>query len=484
MPEPVSAQLQGASGGLYTLEAQPLARGGQAAVWGAVDAEGRAVAIKLALASRVSCEAVEREGKMLAWLGAQGISATVPLIDRVTWEGRLGLVMPRLVGDADAHVAGLIAARPRQAIEGVLAFARDLCDGIGTLHGVEVPLDTGRSGTFIHRDIKPDNVLIGPSGAVHLADLGGTLVVDAVGAARLAVFGSPMWAPYDQILPGLPEPNPTWDTYAACVALFWWVTGTRPAFQADPSPILTERGRAIWEALCAVAWAQSEQPERLREAHAAYEAAREGTREVDLVDVRGHAAIQTADLEALEDGIGRLADPSLYGVEAIGLCARDLGELLARGLSPLSHPSPPNRFWDAGRLARELDAVRSRLVSAREARLMAVERAGLAAQVEALQDRGPPRVPVNAPDGRAVTAIPINAGLGPPRDEDTSEEGLDPTPRALRRDDGAASSRMSGAVLGLLGGLAIPARSRSRAAPSRWETPSGTATRTSGPCGR
>ena len=131
--------------------------------------------------------------------------------------------------------------------------------------------------------------------------------------------------------------------------------------------------------------------------------------------MRGHAALQPEDLEALAEGLSRLADPDVYGEEAIELCARDLAVVLGRGLSPLSHPSPPNRFWEAGALSAELDAVRRRLEFAREARAAGADRASLVARVEAMEQRLLPG-----------TALPI---LNEPVSE---EEGLDPVPREVR----------------------------------------------------
>ena len=446
----------GESGRTYRLERAPMARGGQGTVWGGVRDDGLAVAVKVAEESAVSRDALERERDLLVLLAEQQVKSVAEVLDFMDWDGRPALVMPRYPGDANAHVEQLIRGYPGVAIEAILGFGTAVCAALAGLHRVELPLENGGTGLLVHRDVKPENILVDADGGVRLVDFGGTLVVDTFQAVRLAVFGSPLWAPYDQILPDLPEPNPTWDTYAASVVLFWWITGTRPAYQADPTPMLTTRGRAIWARLTELARAPVADREASVAAHRAFQAEREGSREADLVEVRGHAALQPEDLEAISEGLSRLADPEVYGEEAIQLCARDLAIVLGRGLSPLSHPSPPNRFWEAGALSAELDAVRRRLEFAREALAAGADRASLAARVEAMEQRLLPGA-----------ALPI---LSEPVSE---EEGLDPVPREVRAprspphrgpSRGAASAPSGasrwwlGALIGLLlfGVMSIP----------------------------
>jgi formylglycine-generating enzyme required for sulfatase activity len=254
----------------------------------------------------------------------------------------------------------------------------DLCRKLAALHAA------GPSGGhLVHRDVKPENVLVSPEGGLWLCDFGGSLLVEELKPVRLGIFGSPLWAPFDQMLPGLPEPNPTWDTYAACVMLFWWITGGRPQYQEDPSPMLTPSGRDAWDALRDLAAAE-DAGERLAAMKRLLKA-QEGARDVDLVDVRGHAAIQPADREAIARGVARLVDPARYGDEALELAARDLADIMARGLSPLSHPSPPNRYWRAAELAEEIEAIATRLHGAEAARKGARRQRSLEQRVKSLE---------------------------------------------------------------------------------------------------
>ncbi|MDP2311441.1 MAG: SUMF1/EgtB/PvdO family nonheme iron enzyme [Pseudomonadota bacterium] len=394
-PDEARPALTGDSGRVYVTGPAPIGVGAQAEVWPAQRDDGVRVAIKIAHAGAAASTAIAREADLLDALTAAGCTHAVRCLDRVKADGRAGFVLPLYAMDADGHVRGAIADAPATAIESVLRIVAGIARALGELH--ELPL-AGIEGRLVHRDIKPENLLVGDGGLL-LADFGGSLLVEGPGSIELGVFGSPMWAPFDQMLPGLPEPNPTWDTYASCVMLFWWLTGGRPAYQADPWPMLTERGRKIWAALCTLA--EADEPAR-RDATQALFDARDGARASELVDVRGHAAIQEADRVAIGEGVRRLADHARYGDIALADCARDVADLLARGLSPLSHPSPPNRYWRAADLAEELDGIVSRLVLARAARAADAERAGLRAQVRAMS---------RSPRWGRITAAAIGGGL-------------------------------------------------------------------------
>jgi serine/threonine protein kinase len=292
----------------------------------------------------------------------------------------------------------------------VLRFAAQVAGHLGHLHRVDVVVD-GAPGRLVHRDVKPENILVDRAGGVRLADLGGTLVVRSAEPVRRAIFGSPLWAPYDQILPGVAEANPTWDTYALAVVVFWWITGTRPAYQADPSPMLTPAGMEIWGELTGLAQALAAgDVGRVREGHRRLDRARGQHRDSDVVDVRGRGAIQAADLEAIAAGVARMAGRDVYGAHAIDAAVDGLAALLSRGLSPLSHPSPPNRFWDSHELATKLEAMATALDRARQDR---EAKRGLADRVSRLE--GSARLP---------TAIAIEDAYVPPAPRPSAVWGI------------------------------------------------------------
>jgi tetratricopeptide (TPR) repeat protein len=116
-----------------------------------------------------------------------------------------------------AHAWNLPAAE-------AVAIARDLCDALVAAHAAGV----------IHRDIKPDNVLIASDGRVVLADFG----VAAASIGDLGeVSGTPAYMAPEQAH-GEPA-TPAADVYSVGVLLYEMVSGTR-AFHGD-----TVRGKGL-----------------------------------------------------------------------------------------------------------------------------------------------------------------------------------------------------------------------------------------------
>ncbi len=118
-----------------------------------------------------------------------------------------------------------LARERRLPIAEAVAIACALCDGLTAAHAANV----------IHRDIKPDNVLLASDGRVVMADFG----VAAVGAGDLAdTSGTPAYMAPEQAR-GEP-PSPAVDVYAVGVLLLEMVTGRR-AFQGGAAQILADK---------------------------------------------------------------------------------------------------------------------------------------------------------------------------------------------------------------------------------------------------
>src|SRR6185295_8141836 len=110
-------------------------------------------------------------------------------------------------------------------IEEATAIAGRVCDGLAAAHAVDV----------IHRDVKPDNVLLAPDGRVVMADFG----VAAVGvSSRGELSGTPAYMAPEQAR-GEP-PTPAADVYAVGLLLYEMITGKR-AFFGDTTKILDEK---------------------------------------------------------------------------------------------------------------------------------------------------------------------------------------------------------------------------------------------------
>ncbi len=331
----------------YQLDDTPVATGGQGAVYFGTDPKGRAIAVKVAAEGDAADQALQRELEIVRHMNDAGVQGVVPCLAELKVRGRRAMVMPRYPEHMGDWLKRTILDPTPHSLRELFTYHQQLASVLGEVHRVYYD-----GGTVVHRDVKPENIFLDGRGGLFLGDFGGAMAVEQLKAVELAMFGTPMWAPLDQLLPGRAMPDTTWDTYATCVLLYAAITGARPAYQADPRELLTGAGQALWDAARAAVEAEGS---ARREAQRRFAVMRKGTRAEDLVDLTGRAALVSGDREALTEGLERLC--GLAGIE--GKAERALGRgvwnLLVRGLSPLSHPSPPNRFRDASELAESIE---------------------------------------------------------------------------------------------------------------------------------
>ncbi|MCA8920583.1 MAG: serine/threonine protein kinase, partial [Planctomycetes bacterium] len=200
--------------GPYRLVDQ-LGRGGTAVVFRAVGPRGEQLAVKvLHRQGGVSRQRFMREAQVLSELSHPAI---VPLRSVGEDQGRLYLAMPYYAGRS---LADRVADEgPLPAPEAV-AIAEALADGLAYVH------DHG----VLHRDIKPDNVLLDLEGAARLTDFGLARRTDSE-EARLsksgALMGTPgFWAP-EQAGSGA-RVGPATDVYGLGATLYFMLTGAPP----------------------------------------------------------------------------------------------------------------------------------------------------------------------------------------------------------------------------------------------------------------
>jgi eukaryotic-like serine/threonine-protein kinase len=212
--------------GAYVIEA-PLGQGGTGSVWRARRADGRhdgAVAIKLlhlSLVGRSGAVRFEREGVILARLTHPNIAH---LLDAgVTPAGQPFLVLELVEGQRiDEHCD----AR-RLTIEQRLALFDDVLSAVAQAH----------SHLVIHRDIKPNNILVTTEGRVKLLDFGiAKLLQEGAEGSSITAQGqralTPEYASPEQVR-GAPVTTAT-DVYALGVLLYQLLAGRHPtAFAAS-----------------------------------------------------------------------------------------------------------------------------------------------------------------------------------------------------------------------------------------------------------
>jgi tRNA A-37 threonylcarbamoyl transferase component Bud32 len=139
-----------------------LGRGAQAdTLWAEDTQSGAQVAIKRfqvrGAKSWKDVELAEREASVLARLKHKNLPK---YLDHFEEDGSLFLVMEKIEGETLAELRA--KGRLDQAL--VRRFLSDLADTLGYLHGLSPPI--------VHRDIKPQNVILRPDGGFSLVDFG------------------------------------------------------------------------------------------------------------------------------------------------------------------------------------------------------------------------------------------------------------------------------------------------------------------------
>jgi eukaryotic-like serine/threonine-protein kinase len=197
--------------GRYRLEDR-LGGGAVADVFRAVDERlHRPVAVKLFRGD--AAEELQRHEAEMRTLARLDHPSLVSVYDAGDDDGQPYLVMQLVEGDTLAHEL----ARGPLAPDRVATYGAALADALAYVH----------AQGFIHRDVKPANVLIAGDGRVHLADFGIARLVDSAHVTRTGeVLGTPAYFAPEQVS-GDPV-GPAADIYALGVMLLECLTGKRP----------------------------------------------------------------------------------------------------------------------------------------------------------------------------------------------------------------------------------------------------------------
>ncbi|HET9383269.1 MAG TPA: Stk1 family PASTA domain-containing Ser/Thr kinase [Streptomyces sp.] len=210
--------------GRYRVEAR-IAVGGMATVYRAVDTRlDRVLALKVmhpALAADGSfVERFIREAKSVARLAHPNV---VQVFDQGTAGPYVYLAMEYVAGCTLRDVLRERGAlQPRAALD----ILEPVLAALGAAH---------RAG-FVHRDMKPENVLIGEDGRVKVADFGLVRAVDTVTSSTGAVLGTVAYLAPEQIESGTADPRV--DVYACGVVLHEMLTGGKPHTGDSPATVL------------------------------------------------------------------------------------------------------------------------------------------------------------------------------------------------------------------------------------------------------
>lgn len=196
-----------------------LGRGGMGEVWAALDTTlERPVAIKIihrALAGEARyAERFLREMRLVARVAHPGI---VRLYDAGrAADGRLFMVMERVSG---VPLRAMIAGGARLDVVRALHYAIQIADALSTAHAAEL----------VHRDVKPENILVSDGVRARLVDFG--VAKDARGAGvaltRLgSVVGTSRYMAPEQVAGAAVDARA--DVYALGVVLYETLAGAHP----------------------------------------------------------------------------------------------------------------------------------------------------------------------------------------------------------------------------------------------------------------
>jgi serine/threonine protein kinase len=241
MSEPLHDRVVAALGQQYQLE-QEIGRGGMSVVYRARDRRlNRLVAIKVLPPELAYDPAIRtrftREAQTAAQLSHAHI---VPIYDVGEKDGIAHFVMGLMTG---GNLAELLAREPRQSIDEARRILREIADALAYAHLRGV----------IHRDIKPDNILIdAATGRVMVTDFGIARAIEA--GTRLTVtgaaVGTPTYMSPEQAM-GEREIDGRSDIYSLGVIGYQMLTGRVPFAAGNPMALLLkhvgERPRPIVE---------------------------------------------------------------------------------------------------------------------------------------------------------------------------------------------------------------------------------------------
>jgi serine/threonine-protein kinase len=212
--------------GRYDVERE-IGKGGNARIYLAREADGKPVALKVLhpeLLVSVAADRFLREIKLASQLNHPHIAH---LLDSGERDWLVYYVMSYVQG---ATLREMLSQRTRLTVPDTLRVADDLLDALEHAH----------SHGILHRDVKPENVVIGPQGAV-LLDFGIARAVWASGSDRLTrsgiAVGTSTYMSPEQIT-ALQEIDLRSDLYSLACVLFECLAGQPPFTHRNEAVVL------------------------------------------------------------------------------------------------------------------------------------------------------------------------------------------------------------------------------------------------------
>lgn len=225
------SRIKAALGDRYTVVAT-VGRGGNAMVYGAYDRTGGKVAIKVLHPELAVSVAADRFLREIRYAGQLDHPHIAPVLDSGEDEYLLWYAMPYFHGET---------LRDTLRREHMLPVDRAARVGAEVLEALEYAHRNG----LAHRDIKPDNIVLAPEGAV-LLDLGIARAIADSGEDRVTrsgfVVGTEEYMSPEQA-EGLPDIDGRTDLYSLGVVLFEAMAGRPPFSSTSAAAVLDMQQR-------------------------------------------------------------------------------------------------------------------------------------------------------------------------------------------------------------------------------------------------
>lgn len=229
MPRDLLPLIRETLGDLYQVDRE-IGRGGAARVYRAMDREGRVVALKVLhpeLQVGTMADRFLREIRLVSRLEHRLIT---PVLDAGHRDWLVYYVMPLI----DGPTLRTALSRVRMLnFDDALRVGCDLLEALAHAHAAHI----------MHRDVKPENIIIGPEGAV-LVDYGVARAVEAAASDRVTATGMSVGsAGYMSPEQAMAEPDIDYrtDLYAVGCVLFECLAGRPPFSHVQAHMVLSRQ---------------------------------------------------------------------------------------------------------------------------------------------------------------------------------------------------------------------------------------------------